>query len=247
MGYNQARMAEPDRRDPFRYAHFCSIARATEILGHRWTLLILRELFHGPMRFRDLRDRLRDVSSSVLAERLRDLEARGVIAQRELPPPAAVAVYELTDDGRAFWPALAEIARWGVRFLLRDGLRHGDHTEPDWLRGAATIFARPGPTPPHRVEFRVRGARREAVVRVAGGAGGTRLAAEGEAEPEARIVGTLPECLGVMAGFLDPADPPPGSTLRAEGDLAVARAVPALFEIDFGSPGSPPGPGAPRH
>jgi DNA-binding HxlR family transcriptional regulator len=233
--------------DSFRYAQFCSIARAAEILGHRWNLLVLRELFHGPMRFRDLREHLRGVSSSVLAERLRELEARGVIAQRQLPPPASVAVYELTEDGRAFWPALAEIARWGVRFLVRDGLRDGDHTEPDWLRGAATVFARAGATPPRRIEFHVRGSQREAVVRVVGGPGGTRLATDGDAAPEVLISGTLPECLGVIAGFLDPAAPPPGSTLRAEGDLTAARAVPQLFEVDFGSTGSTPGPGAPPH
>jgi DNA-binding HxlR family transcriptional regulator len=240
-------MAGSSPRDAFRYAQFCSIARAAEVLGHRWNLLILRELFHGPMRFRDLRDRLRGVSSSVLAERLRDLEERGVIAQRELPPPAAVAVYELTDDGRAFWPALAEIARWGVRFLVRTGFQPGDHTEPDWLRGAATVFARSAATPARRIEFRVRDGAREVVVRVAGGPGGTRLATEGEAPPEASICGTLAECLAVMAGLLDPTAPPPGSTLRAEGDLAAARAVPQLFEMDFGSTGSSPGPGAPRH
>jgi DNA-binding HxlR family transcriptional regulator len=233
-------------KDPFRYAQFCSLARAAEVLGHRWNLLILRELFHGPMRFRDLRDRLRDVSSSVLAERLRDLEARGVIAQRELPPPAAVSVYELTHDGRAFWPALVEITRWGARFLLKSGLQPGDHTEPDWLRGAVAIFARSAPTPPHRIEFRVRDGRREAVVRVAGGPGGTRLVAEDEGAPEARITGTLPECLGVIAGFLDASAPPEGSSLRLEGDPAVARAVAGLFEIDFGT-GSTPAPGTPPH
>jgi DNA-binding HxlR family transcriptional regulator len=225
-------------QEPFRYAQFCSIARAAEILGHRWNLLVLREL---------LRDHLRGVSSSVLAERLRELEARGVIAQRQLPPPASVTVYELTEDGRAFWPALAEIARWGVRFLVRDGFHEGDHTEPDWLRGAATVFGRTTPTPPHRIEFEVRGSRREAVVRVVGGPAGTRLATEGDGEPEARIHGSLAECLGVIAGFLDPSAPPPGSTLRAEGDLAALRAVPQLFELDFGSTGSSPGPGAPPH
>jgi DNA-binding HxlR family transcriptional regulator len=240
-------VSEPDRREPFRYAQFCALARAAEVVGHRWNLLILRELFHGPMRFRDLRDRLRDVSSSVLAERLRDLEARGVVAQRELPPPAAVGVYELTDDGRAFWPALVEITRWGVRFLVRDGARQGDHAEPDWLRGAALMFARPGATPAHRIDFHVLGPRREVRVRVAGGPGGTRLAAEAESEPEAVVTGTLAECLGTMAGLLDPTAPPPGSTLRGQGDAAALRALPRLFEFDLGSTSPASAPGAPRH
>jgi DNA-binding HxlR family transcriptional regulator len=229
-------------RDPFRYAQFCAVARAAEILGHRWNLLILRELFLGPMRFRDLRDRLRDVSSSVLAERLRELESRGVIRHRELPQPAAVDVYELTDDGRAFWPALVEIARWGVRFLVRGGFQPGDHTDPDWLRGAATMFARSAPTPPQRFEFRVRDGRREVVVRIAGGPGGTRLVADDGAPPDARITGTLAECLGVISGVLDPTAPPEGSSLRCEGDAAAARAIPRHFEMDFGNPTSAPAP-----
>jgi DNA-binding HxlR family transcriptional regulator len=238
-------MPDAEPRDLFRYAQFCSVARAAEVLGHRWTLLVLRELFLGPQRFSDLRERLRGVSSSVLSERLRELEARGVVASRALAPPAASAVYELTDAGRAFWPALVEIARWGARFLLRDGLRQGDHTEPDWLRGAATIFARREATPPVRVEFRVRSPEREAVVRIVGGPGGTRLAGDADLAPEVRITGSLPECLAVMAGLLDPAAPPPGASLAAEGDLAAAREVPRLFEIDFGLGG--PIPGAPPH
>jgi DNA-binding HxlR family transcriptional regulator len=237
----------PVSRAPFRYAQFCALARAAEVLGHRWNLLILRELFCGPMRFRDLRERLRGVSSSVLAERLRDLEARGVVRSRELAPPASVGVYELSEDGRAFWPALVEITRWGARFLLRDGPRAGDHVEPDWLRAAALIFARGRATPPHRVDFRVLGGRRPARVRVVGGPGGTRLAAEDEPPAEATVTGTLVECLGAMAGLLDPTAPPPGSTLRAEGDLAAARALPRLFEIDFGSTSPASAPGAPPH
>ena len=115
-------MAE-DRRTPFRYAQFCSVARAAEILGHRWTLLVLRELFLGPARFRDLRERLGSVSSSVLAERLRDLETRGVIAQRELPPPAGVAVYELTPlrlSPHDWWT-------WVVLFLADDFVYYWYH------------------------------------------------------------------------------------------------------------------------
>jgi DNA-binding HxlR family transcriptional regulator len=236
------RMSGESPREPFRYAQFCAVARAAEILGHRWNLLILRELFLGPMRFRDLRDRLRDVSSSVLAERLRELEARGVIHHRELPAPAAVDVYELTEDGRAFWPALAEIARWGVRFLVRSGFREGDHTDPDWLRGATTMFARSTPTPPHRFEFRVRDGRREVVVRIAGGPGGTHLVGEDAGEPDARITGTLTECLGVISGLVDPLAPPQGATLRCEGDLAALRAIAQHFEMDFGNPTAAPAP-----
>ncbi|HSJ96046.1 MAG TPA: helix-turn-helix domain-containing protein, partial [Myxococcota bacterium] len=68
----------------FRYAQFCPLARAAEVLGERWTLLIVRELMVGPQRFSDLRRRLPGVSSSVLAERLDRLERRGIVRRAQL-------------------------------------------------------------------------------------------------------------------------------------------------------------------
>jgi DNA-binding HxlR family transcriptional regulator len=118
----------------FRYAQFCPLARATELLGERWTLLVVRDLLTA-LRFSDLRSRLRGISSSVLAARLERLEARGLVAQRELPAPAASVVYELTEAGRALRPVIVELARWGLRFLLPPN--PNDHTEPAW----ATLFA----------------------------------------------------------------------------------------------------------
>jgi len=100
-----------------RYAQFCPLTRAVEILGERWTMLLLRELIAGPQRFSDLKERLPGVSSSVLAGRLVRLEEKGLIAKRELPAPAASTVYELAEAGRALRPALIELLRWGMRFL----------------------------------------------------------------------------------------------------------------------------------
>ena len=90
----------------FRYAQFCPLARAAEVVGERWTLLIARELLLGPKRFSDLREALAGVSSSVLADRLARLERRDVVAWRRLPPPAAARVYELTETGRALEPVV---------------------------------------------------------------------------------------------------------------------------------------------
>lgn len=155
--------------DAFRYAQFCPLARAAEILGHRWVLLILRELSLGPQRFSDLRRRLPGLSSSVLADRLAALEEHGVVARRQLGPPAASAVYELAEAGRALQPALVALTRWGARFVQPP--LPGDHVEPDWLRLAVAAFARPGPTPERRFELLVRSGTGEALVRVAGGPG----------------------------------------------------------------------------
>ena len=98
-----------------RYQQYCALARALDVAGDRWTLLIVRELAPGPRRFTDLLDGLPGVSRNLLTERLRALERDGVIDRRELPPPAARQVYELTDDGRDLATAMAPLMAWGAR------------------------------------------------------------------------------------------------------------------------------------
>lgn len=95
------------------YGDACGIARALDVVGERWALMVVRELLLGPKRFTDLRAGLPHVSPDVLAQRLRDLEATGVVDHRRLPPPFAAQVYELTDSGRALEPVLIELGRWG--------------------------------------------------------------------------------------------------------------------------------------
>jgi DNA-binding HxlR family transcriptional regulator len=100
-----------------RYQQYCALARTLDLAGDRWTLLIVRELTPGPRRFTDLLDGLPGISRNLLTERLRALERDGVIARRELPPPAARQVYELTDDGRDLAAAMAPLIAWGARRL----------------------------------------------------------------------------------------------------------------------------------
>jgi len=96
-----------------RYADPCGIARALDVVGDRWALLIVRELIFGPQRFSQLRAGLPGVSANVLAQRLRELAAAGLVRSGLLDPPASVAVYELTERGLALEPVLLELARWG--------------------------------------------------------------------------------------------------------------------------------------
>lgn len=93
----------------------CGVARALDVVGERWALLIIRELLHGPKRFTDLHAGLPSVSQNVLSQRLRELENSGVLRRRKLEPPASVWVYELTERGQALEPVLLELARWGSR------------------------------------------------------------------------------------------------------------------------------------
>jgi DNA-binding HxlR family transcriptional regulator/putative sterol carrier protein len=124
-----------------RYHQYCGLARALDIAGDRWTLLIVRELRPGPRRFTDLIAGLPGISRKLLTERLRDLERDGVIARRELPPPAARQVYELTDDGHDLASATAPLMGWGYRRL---GEREsGQSFHPRWAAvGMASLANR---------------------------------------------------------------------------------------------------------
>ena len=134
------------------YSQYCPVAHALDLVGERWALLIVRELMLGQRRYTDLAEALPKIGTNILAARLRDLEAAGIVRKAKLPPPAAVSVYELTDTGRALDSgapltrplgraddgragadrllehvrgAGAVPARCGRRRLLRDSLRRG--------------------------------------------------------------------------------------------------------------------------
>ena len=95
------------------YGDRCGVARALDVVGERWALLVVRELLLGPKRFTDLRAGLPHLSADVLAQRLRELEEAGVVQRRTLPPPAASKVYELTERGPGLEPVVLALGRWG--------------------------------------------------------------------------------------------------------------------------------------
>jgi DNA-binding HxlR family transcriptional regulator len=97
------------------YGDLCGIARALDVVGERWALLVIRELLLGPKRFTDLRGGLPKIGPDVLSQRLRELEAAGVVRRVTLAPPAASRIYELTDRGRELEPVVLELGRWGSR------------------------------------------------------------------------------------------------------------------------------------
>ena len=97
------------------YDDGCAAAHALDLVGERWALLVVRELLLGPKRFTDLRSGLPGVSSNVLTERLGGLEEAGVVRRRNLPPPAASKIYELTDWGMELEPVIDRLGRWGAR------------------------------------------------------------------------------------------------------------------------------------
>ncbi len=211
----------------FRYAQYCPVARAAEVVGERWTLLIVRELLLGPRRFSDLMPALTGVSPSVLTSRLASLEERGVVAKRTLPPPAASTVYELTPLGRALQPMLMELGRWGIALL--DERRPDDYFDPAWVELGLAMLARPGSSPPRRIAVHVPLEHGELALGLVGGEDGTVVSRE-ISEPEVSIHGSSAVVMGMATGQLDPDDALRSGALRASGDVAVLRDFAALFD-----------------
>ena len=128
------------------------MAHALGLVGERWALLVVLELMRGPKRYTDLAENLRGIGTNILASRLRDLEAGGVVTKRTLPPPAASKVYELTDYGRELRPVIRELALWGARTLGPP--THEDELFQGWLANALDTVLAPR-APSGRFEFRV--------------------------------------------------------------------------------------------
>jgi DNA-binding HxlR family transcriptional regulator len=135
-----------------RYDQYCPIAHALGMVGERWSLLIVRELIHGPKRYTDLAGSLPGIGTNILAARLKDLESCGLVTKHRLDPPAASQVYELTPYGHELKPVMRALALWGLRSI--DPPTEEDELAPGWLFSALdTVFAPVAPT--GSFEFRI--------------------------------------------------------------------------------------------
>jgi len=211
-----------------RYAQFCALARAAEIIGERWTLLIIRELLLGPMRFGDLAARLNDVSPALLTGRLNALIENGVVRRATLPAPFNAQVYELTEIGRAIQPAIRELIRWGGRFLFP--MRPDDVFEPDWVLLALDAIAERAPTPACHITLRVPHTGGVAAFIIEGGSQGTRIT-KGELADGAAIETRFDVFLQILARHLSLDDALAKGLVRLEGSERTVRRLPQLFDL----------------
>ncbi len=182
------------------YGHYCSVARALDVVGDRWTLLIVRELLlRGACRFTDLKNGLPGVASNLLSGRLKELEDSGLIRREDAPPPIATTLYDLTDDGRALEPVLKAIGLWGLRFMGDE--RPGDAFQASWLAYAPEWFDidTDPDGPPAVIQLRAGG--EEAVVELGGGEVRTRVGRAGD--PDLTLDGPPRAVLGLLAGVVD--------------------------------------------
>lgn len=121
------------------YGDACGIARALDVVGARWALLVVRELLLGPLRFSDLERALPGASTNMLTDRLRELVDSGVVNRRRLPPPAGTTVYELTDWGRELEHVLIDLGAWGLRVPTAEPATLSPTSVLLFLRGSAKV------------------------------------------------------------------------------------------------------------
>jgi DNA-binding HxlR family transcriptional regulator len=133
------------------YQQYCSVARALDLVGDRWVLLIVRELLmFGPSRYSDLQRGLPGIASNLLAERLRVMEADGLIERHDAPAPVAANLYQLTDRGRALQEVVHALSRWGLD-LMPAGVQEADAAQPQWLALSAGLELSPAVGPDSEV------------------------------------------------------------------------------------------------
>jgi DNA-binding HxlR family transcriptional regulator len=203
-----------------RYAQRCPAAIALDVIGERWTLLIVRELLLGPKRFTDLADGLPGIGTNILTNRLAGLQEQGVVEKRTLPRPTPVAVYELTDAGRALAPVLSELRAWGTRFGPEP--RRGDAVQPAWIvQSAASSNPRLGPG--RICELRVGGDS----FSLTGTDDAVDVSAGTVANPEAVVTIDPRLFLRLVSGRVEAADA--AGQIEVEGDRPLANEVVAML------------------
>jgi DNA-binding HxlR family transcriptional regulator len=219
------------------YRQFCPLARAVEIIGERWTLLVVRELLLRPSRFSDLLGRLDGISTSVLADRLAGLEEAGLLRRAVLKAPVPATVYELTDDGHGLEPAVFELTRWGYRRLLP--VRPDDRLDAEWVRLALTACADRSATRRSSFAVEVRAAGGENVtVYVSCGPRGTAVHPP-PGTAHTTIAGDPETLLRIVSGQLSPVEAHMSGHIEAGGDLSALPVFPRLFDVPVVSAANP--------
>jgi DNA-binding HxlR family transcriptional regulator len=196
------------------YGEYCALAKSLDVIGNRWTLLIVRELLiRGPSRYTDLREGLPGIATNLLAERLRELEEAGLVAREEAPPPVATTLFRLTPRGEELRPVVERLMLWGaplmtvqdpkdvvrshwLAFALESMLSDHDPGEP-----AVTIELRTGDQP----------------IRLETEDGAVRARAASAQQPDAILAGPPRPILGFLTGWIE-LDAAEAAGVRHAGD-----------------------------
>ncbi len=203
------------------YGEYCSIAKALDVVGDRWTLLIIRELMiRGACRYTDLKDGLPGIATNLLSDRIRELEAAGLIRREDAPPPVATALYHLTDTGAELRPVLDAFGRWGVRYMVEPA--DSDEFRGHWFAFPVSLFLHDRDPGGPAVSIELRTASSPVVVEVSGGSARMRLGTA--AAPDLVLRGEPRLILALFSGHLTVSEVT-DLGLEISGDTSVLQRV----------------------
>jgi DNA-binding HxlR family transcriptional regulator len=199
------------------YDEYCAIAKSLDVVGDRWTMLIVRELvLRGACRYTDLRNGLPGIASNLLAERLRELEHAGVVTREDAPPPVATTLFRLTPRGEQLRPVLEDLIRWGLPLMTE--CQPGDAIQSHWLAWALQLMLtdRQPDAPPVTLELRT--GDQPIVVQARDGTVHTRVGPADHAD--VTLSGPPKPILGLLLGLLGFADAK-AQGIDYQGDSAI--------------------------
>jgi DNA-binding HxlR family transcriptional regulator len=209
------------------YEEHCALARGLDVVGERWTLLIIRELLFGPKRFTDLLGGLPGIPPSLLSARLKELQAADIISQRVLPPPAASTVYELTDAGNGLEEILYALGRWGAQFGREP--RQSDAARPEWAVFALRCLFRPEAAAGVHEAYELRlpdGTFRltveDGVLTIGMGSGPT---------PHVALMGEMATVMSALMGKLTTKEATQSGKLKIQGDRKALGGLLEMFRL----------------
>ncbi len=203
------------------YGEYCSVAKALDVVGDRWTFLIIRELLiRGACRYTDLKDGLPGIATNLLSDRIRELEAAGLIWREDAPPPVATTLFRLTDAGAELEPVLYAIGRWGIRYMMDPA--EGEEFRGHWFAFPVSFFLRDRDPDGPPVSIELHAASSPAVVEVSGGA--VRVRPGTAAAPDLILRGEPRLFMALFAGGLT-ASEVAGLGMEITGDASVLQRV----------------------
>ncbi len=183
------------------YDEYCALAKSLDVVGDRWTLLIVRELeLRGACRYTDLRNGLPGIATNLLADRLRELEQEGLVVREEAPPPIATTLFRLTPRGAELRPVLESLVRWGMPLMTEDNT--GDTVRSHWLAWAIELILTDRQPEAAPLTVEVRTGEQPIVVQTRDGKLVTRLGAAADASADATITGEARPVMGLLLGLL---------------------------------------------
>lgn len=204
------------------YKQHCGLAKALDLVGDRWTLLIVRELLiRDGCRYTDLQKGLPGIATNLLADRLREMEAADIVMREEAPPPIATTLFRLTERGKALEPAILQLGLWGAPLLARGA--KGAAAQAHWLVLPLRVFLKDRASRGRDAAIEVRAGQESLAIELSGGAVNVRLGAPRHAD--ATVTGKPEKLLEFFAGKLGKAAA--GVDLEGARDV-ISRVVPSV-------------------